>query len=154
MEQEEKVSETPREEAEMSMVAAKTASPAKGQLSLKAMFGWGSGASQTAVVLVEKPMKTETKPEVKQEVRDMVAQNTQLGTVSGRRRHYRQQKPHGAAPQKLKNLTGQHRPVRQSVTTARRLAKRQRKGRQQVASGAKQTEAVEQPQTTKTAGTE
>ena len=58
LEQEEKVSETPREEAVMSMVAAKTASPAKQQLSLKAMFGWGSGASQTAVVLVEKPMKT------------------------------------------------------------------------------------------------
>ena len=34
-EQEETVSETPRGEAEMSMVAANTASPAKGQLSLK-----------------------------------------------------------------------------------------------------------------------
>ena len=78
VEQEEKVSETPREEAEMSMVTAKTASPAKGQLSLKAMFGWGSGASQTAVVLVEKPMKTE--PTVKQEVRDIVAQNSQMKT--------------------------------------------------------------------------
>ena len=105
VEQEEKVSETPREEAEMSMVAAKTASPAKEQLSLKAMFGWGSGASQTAVVLVEKPMNRE--PKVQQEVQDMVSRNTQLGTESSRRRHWRQQRPHGAAPPKMKNLTGQ-----------------------------------------------
>ena len=105
VEQEEKASETPREEAVMSMVAAKTASSAKQQLSLKAMFGWGSGASQTAVVPVEKPMKTE--PKVKQEVQDMVAQNSQFGQRSARRRHYRQQKVYGAAPQKLKSLTGQ-----------------------------------------------
>jgi hypothetical protein len=40
--------------------------------------------------------------------------------------------------------------VRQSVTTAQRLAKRQRKSRKQVAAEEKQTEkAVEQPQTTK-----
>ena len=74
VEQEEKVSETPRGEAEMSMVAAETASPAKRQLSLKSMFGWGSGASQTAVVLKEKPMKTE--PTVKQDVQKMSPQKT------------------------------------------------------------------------------
>ena len=103
MEQEEKVSETPRGEAEMSMVAAKTASPAKGQLSLESMFGWGSGASQTAEALVEKPMNTQL--EVKQEVQ---AQNMQLGgQVSGRLRHWKQMRPYGAAPGKIKNLTGQ-----------------------------------------------
>ena len=57
-EAEEMVSETPRGEAEMSMVAANTASPARGQLSLTSMFGWGSGASQTAVASVEKPRST------------------------------------------------------------------------------------------------
>ena len=72
VEQEAKETERPVEPeakvSEMSIVAAKTASPAKIQLSLKSMFGWGSGASQTAVVPVEKPMKTE--PRVKQDVQE------------------------------------------------------------------------------------
>ena len=89
VEQEAKEPERPVEPeatvSEMSIVAAKTASPAKQQLSLVRMFGWGSGASQTAVVPVEKPMKTE--PRVKQDVQEMLAQKTLCGIVSGRRRH-------------------------------------------------------------------
>ena len=80
-EQEETVSETPRGEAEMSMVAANTASPAK------------------AVALVEKPRSTML--DVKRESQYV------SGIVSSRRRHYRQQRPFGTAVQKLKNLTAQ-----------------------------------------------
>ena len=63
VEQEAKETERPVEqEAKGSIVAA--AKPAR-QLSLSRMFGWGSGASQTAVVPVvpvEKPMKTAVVP--------------------------------------------------------------------------------------------
>ena len=106
VEQEAKETERPVEQE--ALVLRASASPAKQQLSLVRMFGWGSGASQTAVVPVvpvEKPMKTE--PRVKQDVQEMLAQKTLCGIVSGRRRHWRQMRPYGAAPVKMKNLTGQ-----------------------------------------------
>ena len=57
------------------------------------------------MVPVEKPMETE--PRVKQDVQEMLAQKTLCGIVSGRRRHWKQMRPYGAAPVKIKNLTGQ-----------------------------------------------
>ena len=92
VEQEAKETERPVEQE--ALVLRASASPAKQQLSLVRMFGWGSGASQTAVVPVvpvEKPMKTE--PRVKQDVQEMLAQKTQCGIVSGRRRHWKQTRP-------------------------------------------------------------
>jgi hypothetical protein len=92
VEQEAKETEKPVEQeakvSEMSIVAAKTASPAKQQLSLIRMFGWGSGASQTAVAPVEKPMKTAVVPVEKPSYNVVAAQNGRLGgQVSGRSRH-------------------------------------------------------------------
>ena len=105
---EQEAKETERPVDQEALVLRASASPAKQQLSLVRMFGWGSGASQTVVVPVvpvDKPMKTE--PRVKQDVQEMLAQKSQCGILSGRRRHWRQMRPYGAAPVKMKNLTGQ-----------------------------------------------
>ena len=57
---------------------------------------------------VEKPMKTAVVPVEKPSYDVVLAQNRQLGgQVSGRLRHYKQMRPFGAAPMKMKNLTGQ-----------------------------------------------
>ena len=107
VEQEAKETERPVEQE--ALVLRASASPAKQQLSLVRMFGWGSGASQTAVVPVEKPMKTAVVPVEKPSYNVVAAQNGQKGgLVSGRRRrNWLQMRPYGAAAVKLKNLTGQ-----------------------------------------------
>ena len=60
------------------------------------------------MVPVEKPMKTAVVPVEKPSYNVVAAQNGRLGgQVSGRSRHWKQMRPYGAAPVKIKNLTGQ-----------------------------------------------
>ena len=76
VEQEAKETERPVEQE--ALVLRASASPAKQQLSLVRMFGWGSGASQTAVVPVEKPMKTAVVPVEKPSYNVVAAQTASL----------------------------------------------------------------------------
>ncbi len=101
-EAQETVSEAPRGDARMSIVAASTASPAKRQISLKSMFGWGSGGGQAAVASGEANESSRGGQAAVALIETTQSMNAQLGEVSGRRRSHRAQKPWGSANDRKK----------------------------------------------------